>query len=203
MTRTFIAIELNEEVRSYLHQEVQRFTLALPRVRWVDPAILHLTLAFLGELDDARLAKAINATLEVASMSKPFTLRIGSPGTFGPPQNPRVVWIGLAGNVSQLFDLQARLAASLVAGGFPPEERSYVPHLTLARIKSPLTSQELVALRRIITPDSSISTSHNKSSPSKDQGAPGISVEHLSVMSSNLTRADPQYTVVCTCPFGG
>ena len=202
MTRTFIAVELNEGARSYLHQQVQGLARSLPRVRWVDSETLHLTLAFLGELDDAQLERAITATEEMAREAQPFTLRIGSLGFFGPAQNPRVIWIGLAGRLQPLLDLQARLAGRLAEAGFPPEERAYSPHLTLARIKTPLTQQELAALRASMAAASRDGSHGVYSSQSSEQTPPEIPVAHLSVMKSELTRAGAHYTCLQRSSFG-
>jgi 2'-5' RNA ligase len=195
MTRTFIAVDLNDEARRYLHQQIQRLASSLPRVRWVDPETLHLTLAFLGELDDAQLARAIQAAVETAQAAYPFTVRVGSLGMFGPAQNPRVIWVGLAGRLQPLLSLQARLAERLARDGFPPDERPYAPHLTLARIKSPLNPHELATLRRMMPPASS---AHSRS----DLPLPAIPVAHLSVMKSDVTRVGPHYTRLHLCPFG-
>ena len=202
MIRTFIALELNDEARSYLRREIQRLAAALPHVRWTDPALLHLTLAFLGEIDEMQLEQATQATLAVAQAAKTFTLRIGAPGMFGPAHSPRVVWIGVAGDLPRLIDLQSRLSARLASIGLPPDERPYAPHLTLARIKDPLTNQELAALRRLITPARTIGGQHRQSVQSDDQATPTISVEHLSVMKSELTRSGSRYTCLHICPFG-
>ena len=201
MTRTFVAIELNDEARSYLHQQMQRLAYALPRVRWADVETLHLTLAFLGELDDARLEQAIKATEETAQTARPFTVRIGSLGTFGPPQTPRVIWIGLDGRLQPLLDLQTRLAERLAQDGFPPDGRAYVPHLTLARPPTPLSQQEVVSLRRMQASPAPASRHSDLPSQRSDQTLPEIPVTHLSVMKSDLTRAGPHYTRLQLCPF--
>jgi 2'-5' RNA ligase len=201
MTRTFIAIELNDEARRYLQQQLQQLASALPRVRWVNPETLHLTLAFLGELDDTQLEQAIQASREVAQASTSFVVRIGALGIFGPAQNPRVIWIGLAGNLQPLLDLQARLAKRLGDAGFPPEERAYAPHLTLARIKTPLNSQELLTLRRIIPVPSAGNSRGRRTSNANDLPRPEIPVAQLSVMKSALTRAGSEYTCLRLCPF--
>ncbi len=201
MTRTFIAIDLNEEARSYLHRQIQRLARLLPRVRWVDPETLHLTLAFLGALDDAQLEQASQVTAEVARTARPFVVRVGSLGLFGPPQNPRVVWIGLAGNLQPLLGLQARLAERLAQTGFPPEERAYAPHLTLARIKSPLSPQEVSSLKQLIPATAFAGHRGGPPAQKSDQPLPEIPVAHLSVMKSELTRAGSQYTRLRFCPF--
>ncbi|HEU5370615.1 MAG TPA: RNA 2',3'-cyclic phosphodiesterase [Ktedonobacterales bacterium] len=195
MTRTFIAIDLNDEARRYLHQQIQRLASSLPRVRWVDPETLHLTLAFLGELDDTQLAQATQATVETAQAAHPFTVRVGSLGIFGPAHNPRVIWVGLAGSLQPLLSLQARLAERLAQDGFPPDERAYAPHLTLARIKIPLNTYERTMLGRVMA-------SATPASSRSDQHPPDIPVAHLSVMKSDVTRAGPHYTRLHLCPFG-
>ena len=122
----------------------------IPEVRWVDPASLHLTLAFLGELDDARFEAATQTARPVAGVHAPFTLRLAGLGTFGSARSPRVIWVGLAGEKARLLALRAALTDDLAARGFPREERPFSPHLTLARIKTPLTDDALTVLARAL-----------------------------------------------------
>src|SRR5262245_10760455 len=122
MTRIFLAIELGGEAEAALERETARLARALPEVRWAKASNLHLTLAFLGELDATQLAAAMEAAVEVAGGARPFTLRIEGLGTFGPAWAPRVVWAGLAGETQALLAVQRRLAQALEARGFPREE---------------------------------------------------------------------------------
>jgi 2'-5' RNA ligase len=202
MIRTFIAIELSDGARSHLSRELHRLAQALPRLRWVAPDTLHLTLSFLGELDEEQLDQAIQATTDTAAGAKPFILRIGSLGTFGPPRSPRVIWSGVTGDTPRLLGLQKQLTARLAEQGFPPEERPYSPHLTLARIKDALTHQELAALQRLIPPtlDTHARQHATARASDRDQLA-AISVEHLSVMKSELLRDGPRYTCLRLCPL--
>ena len=200
MTRTFIAIELSDGARSHLSRELRRLAQALPRLRWVDPDTLHLTLSFLGELDDAQLDNAIQATTATAAEARTFTLHIGSLGTFGPPRSPRVVWSGVTGDTPRLLSLQKQLTARLAEQGFPPEDRPYSPHLTLARIKDSLTPQELAALQRLIPPTLDTHVRQHTTARASDKGQRAvISVEHLSVMKSELLRDGPRYTSLRLC----
>ena len=202
MTRTFIAIELSDEARNHITRELRRLAQALPHLRWVDPNTLHLTLSFLGELDDEQLDQATQATIDTAANEQPFTLHIGALGTFGPPRSPRVVWIGVTGNTPRLLGLQKQLTAHLAAQGFPPEDRPYAPHLTLARIKDPLSNQELTTLQRLIPTTRDTHARHNK--PASTEGGSQdatIPVEHLSVMKSELLRDGPRYTCLHRCPL--
>jgi 2'-5' RNA ligase len=150
MTRTFLAVELSDAVRSALGREIARLARALPHVRWADPAGMHLTLSFLGELDDARLADATAAAIEAAADSQPFTLRLAGLGSFGPPRAPRVIWAGVGGDVQRLVELQERLAGALEARGFPREQRPFAPHLTLARLKVAPPPAELARLPQLL-----------------------------------------------------
>ena len=202
MTRTFIAIELGDEARNYLTRELRRLAQTLPHLRWVDSQTLHLTLSFLGELDDEQLDQATQATIDTAVNEKPFTLRIGSLGTFGPPRSPRVVWIGVTDNTPRLLALQKHLTALLAEQGFPPEDRPYSPHLTLARIKDPLSNQELTTLQRLIPATRDTHARYNKPASTGDDGQDAsIPVEHLSVMKSELLRDGPRYTCLRRCPL--
>jgi 2'-5' RNA ligase len=190
MTRTFIAIELNDETRAYLGQELQRLAEALPQIKWVDPANFHVTLAFLGKLDDEHLALATEAAQEIANQQRRFTLHLARLGMFDPEREVRVLWQGISGNRVRLLKLQAALAAALTSRGFPAEKRPFRPHLTLARLKEPLIERERAALLRLIP-----------GTPS----APAIRVTQISVMKSE--KSEPKgkgrvYTCLQACPFG-
>jgi 2'-5' RNA ligase len=203
MTRTFLAIELAEEARAYLERELQKLRSSLPQVSWTDPAGLHLTLAFLGELDDQRLAQAAEAGMEAASQHKPFTLRIAELGTFGPPHQPRVIWTGIAGNLTRLLALHATLAASLTSRGFPAEERPYSPHLTLARLKTPLSQQDLATLQQLIATSQNVQTARSPQLAPFSSEPPAIPVAQISVMKSELLRGGSRYTCLHRYVLGG
>jgi 2'-5' RNA ligase len=185
MTRTFIAVELDEGARDALRREIARLRAALPGVRFVDPASLHLTLAFLGELGDERLAVAITATEETAHGAHPFTVEINGIGTFGAPQAPRVVWAGLAGDISALLAVRTRLARALAARDFPLEDRPFSPHLTLARLKDRLDADSALRLDALVRQPSG--------------GGTPLPVEALAVMKSELSRSGARYTRLRAC----
>ena len=145
MIRTFVAIELDEEIRKAIagtqgqvqEQLMQQLRLRTPgvRVQWVRPDSIHLTLKFLGDIDEA-LVEAIRAALLPAVRTQPrFVVEVGGLGVFPDLRAPRVLWIGLFGQVEALMYLAAEVEAALTGVGFPPESRRLSPHLTLARIK--------------------------------------------------------------------
>ncbi len=188
LTRTFIAVELPGVARAALQAHIARLSRALPRVRFQPPDSLHLTLAFLGELDDEQLATATQAAVAAAPAVSPFTLTVAGLGVFGPPSAPRVLWCGVGGDVPALLRLQAALADQLDAAGFPREQRPFAPHLTLARFKQPLDPAALQRLLGILANPSVAKTP--------------FAVDSLSVMQSELLRPAARYTRLRACPLG-
>jgi len=128
--RLFFAIELPSEVQAKLGG--LRVTDST-EYRWVEPALLHVTLAFLGQPPEERLEALRQVGAAAARESQPGFLRLGQAGTFGPRKEPRVLWIGLDGDVPALLGLQTRLATGLRGAGVTLEDRPFAPHITLAR----------------------------------------------------------------------
>src|SRR5260370_10751104 len=182
MTRTFIALEQDESLQRYLGEIIHRMAQDLPGLRWVDPAGIHLTLAFLGELNDQQLAEATRAA-ELSARSIPsFEYRLSHPGVFGSPRQPRVIWIGVEEPAGNLQLLHQQLNLQLAQRSFETDTRPFAPHLTLARIKAPLKPEEQQRLQRLLAVQ-------DRQSPS-----PLVRVRHLSVMKSKLMHAAASYT---------
>lgn len=191
MTRTFIALEMHEVQQRHLAGVIRQMAIALPSVRWVDPASIHLTLAFLGELTDSRLTEAIQATKSAAQQSHTFSYRLTHPGFFGSPRQPRVIWLGIDESSGTLLRLHRVLNQELAQRNFDLDSRPFSPHLTLARIKSPLPPAELQQLQAILA---ETQKGRRASSP--------YTVQYLNVMKSELSRAGAQYTSLCQCALG-
>jgi len=195
MTRTFIALELNAALQRFLGEIISHVSQELPDVRWVDPAGIHLTLAFLGELTDEQLAAAIGASEEAAQKATPFEYRLKGLGIFGSPQQPRVIWMGIedlpSGQIqgSPLQQLHRVLTKELELRGFVTEKRPFSPHLTLARNKRSLSLDEQQRLQRLL---------HSKKAGAS---SPIYGVKHLCVMKSELYRTGAKYTCLQECFF--
>ncbi|WP_170291821.1 RNA 2',3'-cyclic phosphodiesterase [Heliobacterium mobile] len=132
--RLFTAILFPSEAITELGRIQQSIEKRVQKARMVPSSNLHLTLQFLGEVTPDKLP-SIKATLrEAGEASVPFSLRWEQRlGHFGPLQAMRVLWLGLQEERAGLRQLQSQVARKLTAVGFPPEQRRYEPHVTLAR----------------------------------------------------------------------
>ena len=197
MTRTFIALEMNAALQGFLAESIHQLSEVLPEIRWVEPRGIHLTLAFLGELDDERLVEAYHAAEEAAQKAIPFEYRVKGLGTFGPQQQPRVIWIGVedlpSGKIqgSPLHYTHRMLSKALELRGFELEKRSFSPHLTLARVKQPLSLDVRQKLQRLL---------HSGLAATSSAFYPA---QALCVMKSELSRSGARYSCLKVCPLGG
>ena len=96
---------------------------------------LHVTLNFLGDLDDGRLERVCEAVGEVAAKSTPFEFTVGGVQCKPPRGIPRIVWVDVDDPSGGLCLLQENLTTAMEALGFPRERRAYRPHVTLARVR--------------------------------------------------------------------
>jgi 2'-5' RNA ligase len=119
----------------------------IPGVRWVAPANFHLTLKFLGSIDEGKI-EALGAALHNDLRLFPaFSISVKGLGVFPGPKRPRVLWVGLIG--ASLVSLASRIGSALQPLGFAPESRQFTPHLTIGRWRE--TSTPPGALVRLLT----------------------------------------------------
>ena len=141
--RAFIAIELPAEVKSGLLQLQTELKLARHTfVKWVAPEGIHITLKFLGNLPSRKVAGVTKVMEEASQGFTSFQLDIGGLGAFPSLRQPRVLWLGVGGEINKLKTLQQRIDAALVPLGFAQETRLFSPHLTLARLRERTLPQE-------------------------------------------------------------
>jgi len=145
IVRTFIAVDLPEPVKTRISDLVHRLKFAAPSgIGWVRIADLHLTVKFLGEIDETGLPAVENAVRTIAADTSVFPLSITGTGTFPPgSRKPRVIWIGIK-DETVLPDLHGRLENSLAALGHPREDRPFHPHMTIGRVKTSGLPQALL-----------------------------------------------------------
>ena len=144
--RLFIALNLPDEVRTALHESAAPLRDAAPRgVAWVRPDGLHLTLKFLGEVEEPRVADVDAALRRVAASHAAVRVVIGGVGAFPSLARPRVVWAGVDAS-PRLELLQHDVEAACATLGFEVEGRAFRPHVTLGRVRPEASVETLRAL---------------------------------------------------------
>lgn len=140
--RVFVAVPLDEETRHRLAHLVAERVPVIPGGA-VDPNKWHLTLRFLGEVDEVAVDR-ISHSLDSADLGGRFPMAWGGLGAFPRPSRASVLWVGVARGQDRLEDLANATAAALDEAGFPPEDRPFRPHLTIARIRPPENITDVV-----------------------------------------------------------
>jgi len=133
--RTFVAIDIPDEIRSKIRDLIVILQPAAPQIRWARPEGLHITLKFLGEVSPGKLEK-IQATLATVRLPSPIPLRVHGAGYFPNERSPRVIWLGIEGG-KDLVELVEQVEEKFRALGFPTENRPFSGHLTLGRLRVP------------------------------------------------------------------
>ncbi len=125
--RQFIALDLPDSVRG----ELARLCEPLEEVRWTEPAQLHVTLRFLGEVPEERREEAVRRLAGIRV--EPFVLPVEGVGVFPPKGPPRVVWAGTGRGHPRLFQLRQRIDDALIGAGLDFDLRTFHAHVTLGR----------------------------------------------------------------------
>jgi 2'-5' RNA ligase len=184
--RVFIAIDIDEKTRKAIgdlqKQLDAKVDIKKGDVKWVEPENIHLTLKFMGELDEAKLPEVREITKQVASAHQNFTLDIESVGSFG-GRSAKVVWVGAGKGTEELLALQKDLDDRLTQAGFPSEDRQFSVHLTLCRVKNFKAGFKLA--------DACVFF--------KDYKLGSISADALCIYQSQLTPQGPIYTLLESC----
>jgi len=187
--RTFIAIDIDEKVRALLGDIISRlkkgiqFTGATPS--WVPIENIHLTLQFLGEIEEGKIAIINDLLKEVASETKSFEINVEKLGVFPNRHSPKVLWIGINEGKDEAINLQQKVVEKMKKLGFAPESRPFSPHLTLARIKSLRGTKGMM----------DVITSHSNFSAGR------CLINELILFKSILYKTGAEYTPLIKIPF--
>jgi len=179
--RTFISVTLPKKIVSVSEMLQTTIIHKKDNIKWANPGNIHLTLKFLGHTP-FEAADEINEVLkDLVSKHSGMELNINGTGCFPKIERPRVLWLGIDGNIAQLQDFVTELNIKLEKLGFPLEEDEFIPHITLARIKYPPKD----------TPDITnfINTSYE---PIK------FNINRIRFMSSELFPNGPIYSILGT-----
>jgi len=189
--RAFVAIELDDAITAALRtaqNELKRSTVSHIG-KWVTPQSIHLTLKFLGDIAESQVRPIGQALQRACAGTPPFAISLTEMGCFPNLQRPRVIWVGVGGDLEALTQLQRAVESEINPLGFEPERRGFTPHLTLARIRDKAHSSERQKLGQLLTKvrvDTSV----------------GQTVEQLSLMRSELRPSGAVYTCLVAVPLG-
>jgi RNA 2',3'-cyclic 3'-phosphodiesterase len=145
MKRIFIAIDVSEECRQAAADHIAKLRTTFPRVRvgWERPEKLHVTLKFLGETTEKELEDVTAQLDRIAQNYEPFEMEAIGAAVFPRPSQAKVLWLGVT-VPREAERLAGEIEASCAGLGFRPERRRFAPHLTIARLREPQSSGELV-----------------------------------------------------------
>ena len=134
MKRIFIAIKIEPENNLLRIHSSLKAILGDEKINWVDPANIHLTLAFLGDTEEERIKVAAIMLKQKCSSFGEFDFNLSGTGVFKDFSDPRVIWIGIE-NSEKLVELHDAIKTGLDDTGFKTEDRPFRPHITIGRIK--------------------------------------------------------------------
>jgi 2'-5' RNA ligase len=183
--RLFVAINLPSDTRESLYADAAHLRAATTTVRWTAAASLHVTLKFLGEQDEARVADLTRALVSVAAKHGSIEAQTTSLGAFPNFRRPRVVWVGMTGE-TELRALARDIDAALGPLGLAPESREFRAHLTLGRVKGEVSAAESAAL----------SSAARQALPARE-----VSVRTIDLMRSELGPGGSRYSVLAAVPL--
>jgi len=142
--RTFIAIELPQKIIGTLSALQNQLKNTQADVKWVAPENIHLTLKFLGEVDEKKIEKIIQALEETAKDNQPFSIRLCALGAFPKINFPRVIWVGIDAGDEETKNIAFVLEEKLQKLGIPKEKRPFSSHITIGRVRSGINREKLV-----------------------------------------------------------
>ena len=185
--RSFIAIKLAPDVNRHSTRMLQRLRQSNDGIKWVPTDNLHLTLKFLGDVDNTEVPDVCNVIHKVCSHHPPFHLDFGGTGAFPSIERPRILYAGINDASGALTKIVSQLETSLAELGFKQEPRDYVPHLTLGRTRSTSRMANSDVMERLAAEE--------------ETELGGMLVSSLQLVASFLDKSGPTYQIMDTIPL--
>ena len=182
--RCFIAIEIPQSIQALLRPVQTRLQSEIQKASWTKQGNFHLTLKFLGDVHSERIDVVREAIQDVADAQPPFSIEFGGVGAFPNFTRPRVLWVGIKQGALTVSNLAKAVNLELKRLGFPVDNRFH-PHLTLARLRTPMN---LKPLQNILRQYDAI------------EGAV-VKVNEITLMRSQLHPKGAVYTPLSLCHF--
>ncbi|MFO7633310.1 MAG: RNA 2',3'-cyclic phosphodiesterase [Caldilinea sp.] len=197
--RAFIAVEMPPPLQRRMEGWQRRLARQLVAqqldrcVRWTAAGNLHLTLRFLGEIDESQCSLLAQALTSIAAHHAPLSLRIEGLGCFPNMSRPNVIWCGIQGELAALARLQADVERVVHAAGIAADEKAFKPHLTIGRTQRSATGSQLRAVGAVVAELAAVATP-----PKGDDCA---AIQELLLLESELTPSGPIYTPLGVFPL--
>jgi 2'-5' RNA ligase len=187
-TRTFVAVFPPAAVAEAIDAALQRVRRQGDGVSWVRAANVHYTLRFLGDLSASRVEAACRAAAAAVVGMPRFEVALGAPGAFPDLRRPRVFWLGAAQGGEPLTLLARSLAVALEREGFAADDKPFVPHLTVGRVRESGARKAGESAARL-------------AAEAFPQAA--FPVGELVVVKSTLSPGGSRYEPLARCPLAG
>ncbi|REK12308.1 MAG: RNA 2',3'-cyclic phosphodiesterase [Planctomycetota bacterium] len=188
VVRTFIAVEIPGEIKQRAARMIGELRAAPAKVKWVEPAHMHWTLKFLGNIDMLEIPAVCDAVKEAVEPLACFDVEAKGAGAFPDPRRPRTVWVGMGEGSEKMVELHDAVEFELAKLGYRSENRRFRPHLTIGRVRqSPAGIPEL---GRLIQEHADF------------EGGVSL-VDEVVVFSSVLGRDGPTYDPLCHVELKG
>ncbi len=186
--RTFVAVEVSGAVQGLVHRTIKQLSGIAGDYRWQEPENMHLTLNFLGDIQEREIPEVCRCVERAVDGVNEFAIEVGGLGAFPRPTRPRVLWLGLTNGVDELVALQNQLTTRLDDEmGFPPDRNGFTPHVTVGRAnRSSCWTAELI--ERVEQSDKSATAQSF--------------IDEVIVFSSHVDRGRPTYTPMATFELG-
>ena len=188
--RAFLAVQLPDDVTAALgHLADQIARAGVGGLRPIRPENMHLTLKFFGNVNARQVEAIVDTVTHTAKTIRPFTLRLGNVGAYPNNRSPRVLWVGLDGDVAPLQDTHRRIETALEQIGIKPDSREFRPHLTVARIRDRATHADRRRAAEALF-------------SAEFRSGLSVPVDRVTLMRSVLLPEGPQYTSLAEIPLG-
>ena len=177
--RCFIAIDIVEDAKIFINDYIrQNLVSSFEGVKWVKPQNLHITLVFLGDVSREAIKLIKHVMRKVCSNYHRFNIELSGLGYFPNSKKPKIIWLGVK-EQPIIYKIKKELDVELENIGFYMDKKSFVPHLTIGRVKSKISSDIIKTLDFTAT----------------------SSVKEINLMESRLYSHGPVYINVLRCPL--
>ncbi|MGQ9706899.1 MAG: RNA 2',3'-cyclic phosphodiesterase [bacterium] len=143
MLRSFIALPLSKPLRENLITLIEELSRVSTKIKWVEKENLHITIRFLGDIDDELVKKISDILDDIAGGVVPFPFKVEGVGAFPHPKRARVIWAGVSQGFDEMVKIEKEISKRLEEIGIPKEEKAFHPHITIGRVKFPKGNLEL------------------------------------------------------------